>query len=659
MGIRQATWALLVSLSMAPSFAGEAATPAPDAENPTPECPAPAASVDLGSGFTDHGVATPVSNHRGTVATADGQGRNVVLVWLYDHTGGYALLVVDAVTGDTRQLPMPFPPRGDGPFASILSSKNRFYTHFASHFVEYDPGAGQFTFFHRTAPQMAMSMTEDDNGLIWSATYPRSGVVSYNPATGEFRDYGHVYEQNWAQYPRAIATDDTGWVYLGIGSTASQIIALNPQTGEATPILAEEERVQAYPTVYRDLNGKVYATPGPNMADSWIELHEGNATRIGTLKQRRVKRYVAGSQGLFHRSFPDGKVLRACNLTTRTLVVQDPKAGQTAEREFDYTSSGAHLMGLATAPNGTIAGGTAFPMHFFNYNPETDQWENQPCMGQWNTVAAGNRRFYVGMYTSGGLLEWDPGRPWTPTLADNPDSNPRLIHARSHPTLMRPTSLLVHPDGKTLVLGGTPGYGRTGGGMLIFDLPGRTPTLLTHDELLPHHSIHSMAALDGNKLLVGSTISPGTGGERKAEEAELYIFDMGTRQVEWRAPVVPGASGFNAMCKGPENLVFLFADRRRFLVFDTAHRKVVHREDTAARFGATNSQQGPRVFVQSPDGDIFILFVRGIASLDSDTFAITMLAESPVPIGPGGDYLNGRIYFGSGSHLYSYTVPEK
>ena len=56
-------------------------------------------SQDLGNGFRDHGVATPISNHRGTVATVDGEGRNVVLLWLYDHRGGYALLMIDAETG--------------------------------------------------------------------------------------------------------------------------------------------------------------------------------------------------------------------------------------------------------------------------------------------------------------------------------------------------------------------------------------------------------------------------------------------------------------------------------------------------------------------------------------------------------------------------------
>src|SRR3972149_707563 len=137
---------------------------------------------DLGGGFLHHGVATPVSNHRGTVATVDGQGRNVVLVWLFDHRGGYALLMIDAETGKSQEFPMPFPPGGDCPYASILSSGNKFYTHFNSHFVEFDPEKRAFTFFRKTAPQMAMGMTKDDNGVIWSVTYPQSGVASCAPA---------------------------------------------------------------------------------------------------------------------------------------------------------------------------------------------------------------------------------------------------------------------------------------------------------------------------------------------------------------------------------------------------------------------------------------------------------------------------------------------
>jgi hypothetical protein len=72
----------------------------------------------------------------------------------------------------------------------------------------------------------------------------------------------------------------------------------------------------------------------------------------------------------------------------------------------------------------------------------------------------------------------------------------------------------------------------------------------------------------------------------------------------------------------------------------------------------TTSGQGPRVFVQSPDGRIFILLSKGIAQLNPQTYDITLLAESPVPISPGGTWLNGRIYFGNSSHLYSWQAPD-
>ena len=85
----------------------------------------------------------------------------------------------------------------------------------------------------------------------------------------------------------------------------------------------------------------------------------------------------------------------------------------------------------------------------------------------------------------------------------------------------------------------------------------------------------------------------------------------------------------------------------------------MHEQDLEPEFGVTTSQQGPRVFVTDPDGRVFMLFRKGIAAVDSERYAIRLLAESPVGVGPGGDYLDGRIYFGSGSHLYSYELPGR
>ena len=617
-----------------------------------------AASTELGNGFSHHGVATPVSNHRGTVATVDGDGRNVVLVWLFDHRGGYALLMVDAETGDSQSYPMPFPPGGDCPYSSILSSQNKFYTHFNSHFCEFDPVKRQFTFESKTTPQMAMGMTEDDNGVIWSVTYPNSGVVSYDLKTGWFTDYGWVHEENWRQYQRYVAADDAGWIYFAIGSTSSQIVALDPATGEATPKMPEDERGKGTAYVYRDMDGKVYGQALSGHQDSWFELYKGVATKLESHDSINKKPIITSSQGLFHRQFPDGKLLTGCDLVNRKLSVKDPETGDVKTVDIKYESEGAHVMGLAAAPGGTICGGTAFPMRFFQYDPKTDEWTNRAAYGQWNTVVRQGDRFFVGGYGGGFLLEWDPAGDWVPTVKGKEGCNP-LFLMQCTPPIHRPHDLLAHPDGKRVVLAGTPGYGYTGGGLLFWDRETGTGTLIEHTAILPEHSTMSLVALPDGKLLGGTTILPGTGGKRKADQAELYIMDMATKRVVWHEVMFPGVHGYTDMCPGPDGLVYGVADCTRFFVLDPARREVVHEQDVEPALGPTASQQGPRVFVTAPDKTVYMLFIKGIARVEATSFTITMLAESPVPVRAGGDILDGRIYFASGSHLYSYATSHQ
>jgi hypothetical protein len=609
-----------------------------------------------GSGFVDHGVATPVSNHRGIVATVDGQGRAVVLVWLFDHRGGYALLMLDADTGESREIPIPFPYGGDCPYSSILSSRNRFYTHFNSHFVEFDPATREFTFVQQTFPQMAMGMTEDDRGRIWSVTYPDSGVVRFDPETREFRDYGSVHEENWQQYQRFVAADDAGWIYFGLGNTASQLVMLDPESGKAVPVLPAAERQTGSACVYRDENGKVYGQALAGAEDGWYELYRGKATRIGTLERKRPKPIITSSQGLFHDRFPDGRRLLRCDLTERVMAIEDPATGEVREHTFDYSSDGAHIMGLAAAPDGTVCGGTAFPMRFFSFNPRTGAWINRPAYLQFNTVARQGDRFFFGGYTHGFLLDWNPAQPWVDTVKGDPAGNPRFL-AECEPDINRPHKLLAHPDGNTLVLAGTPGYGYTGGGLFFWDRETETGTLVKHADILPEHSTMSLVALPGGKLLGGSTTDPGTGGERKAAESELYIMDMASKRVEWHEVVIPGVQGYVDMCLGANGIVYGIADAVCFFAFDPAARRLLHVEETAERFGPTGYQQGQRKLVPGPDGTLYALFLRAITRVDLATHRPVLVAEPPVPVQFGGDILDGRLYFAMASHLYSYGLP--
>jgi streptogramin lyase len=593
------------------------------------------------AGFTDHGVASPISNHRGTVATVDGNGRNVVLIWLFDHTGGYALLMVDAETGKSEQFKMPFSPDGDTPYSSILSTDNKFYTLFNGNFAEFDPVKRAFTFSHAVKPKMAMGMAEDKNGVIWAVTYPNSGVVSFNPKTREIKDYGYVYKQNWLQYPRYVATDNTGWVYFGLGNTASQIIAFNPVSGEAKPMFNEAERKRGIAYVYRDKNGKVYGQSLQDANEDWHEFYKGSRRKISKHHSNPVP-MITGSQALFHTEFPDGKRIKICDLTAHKLVVEDPAAHTSKEVSFKYTSQGAIVMGVGTSPDGKVVGGTAFPMRFFSYDPKKDAWENHAAPGQFNALTRQGDSLFFGVYPSGYLLNWNAGKP------------KKFIECT--PAIHRPHRLIAYPDGKTLIMGGTPEYGYTGGGLLFWDREKGSSVLLKDSDIVTDQSTISLAPLTDGKLLGGTTTAPGTGGEKKANEAELYIIDMATKKLEWKKVVFPGVQSYTDMCINPEGLVYGITDRKTFFVFDAEKREVIHQQPLQAEFGLTTAEQCPRVFVHGLNKEIYILFRKGIAQVDPHTFKINWLATSPVPIDGGGDYLDGRIYFVGGSHIFSYQL---
>src|SRR5690606_15788 len=137
---------------------------------------------------------------------------------------------------------------------------------------------------------------------------------------------------------------------------------------------------------------------------------------------------------------------------------------------------------------------------------------------------------------------------------------------------------------------------------------------------------------------------------------ELYQVDVKTRQVEWRQPVIPGVQTYSDLTTRADGKVYGIADYKLFFVFDPETRTVIYQKDLSADLGRTVGEQSPRIFVKGNGEDLYLLFHDAIAKVNHDSYQLTLLARTPKPIRAGGDYLNNRIYYISGSHLYSYDL---
>lgn len=609
-------------------------------------------SRNRGRGFVEHGIAAPVSRARGVAATLGRDGRPVIMIWLMDHRGTTALLVVDATTGRSTSHTSPAG-HGDAPYAILLSSHNKFYTLFDNTFLEFDPGRDKFTFVGKGLDGQAMWMTEDQRGIIWACNCANSQLVSYDPATRRLINYGSINKEDWPQYPRSLAVDQAGWIYAGIGNVRGQIAAFNPQTREVRGLANDSERRPGSGEVFLGKNGSVYGTAYEN--GPWLKLLEGKAlpTSKPSVGTAPIK---SGSQETIFRDFPDGSVIETIDVPERQATIRT-KDGFVRRLAFSYDSEGSYIQSIVLGPNGRIYGSTGHPLRFFAYDPIADRFINRGLggeMGHWNALAIQRNRIYGALYGGGILFEYDPAKSWN--YSAGADSNPMVL-ARGSPVIDRPHALLAHPDGRHLIMGGTPEYGRTGGGLMIYDLDTGLAEHLSSAELIENQSVLSMEALPDENILCGTTVMPGTGGVTSAKEAELYIFDFLKRKIKWHAVILPGVEAIRDLKLGPDELIYGLATGPIFFVFDPSVMKIVHQEKLTA-YGDLAGGQAPRVLLLAPDGGIYAYFTKAIVRFEPKTFKHKLLAVPPISMMAGIALRENRLYFANGSRLWSFGIPE-
>jgi hypothetical protein len=648
-----------------------------------------------GAEFIDHGKTGFIVYNQGWLGTTDGNGNDVVLLWMYaSEDGRLSMVNVDSGEYDEFRADTPTDSRGIGQiFASLLSSENRYYV-CNRHFMEFDLERQEITFLETNLrgggfrPARAMSMYEDDEGVIWAACYFNASLFSYNPMTGEFRDHGDLYDHPSQLYPETLAGDDQGWIYLGIVPAAGQILMYNPETEETKTVLSKGEEGEEGPhRVRRGENGKVYGQTG----DRYFELYEGTATELdeavdtdpytnendtiqnGYTREIDGSTMITGGRGLHHRQLPSGRRITMVDLRRKDpyIGVKNPDTGEEQQISISPTGGDGRAMEVTRAPNNRIVGGTYLPPQFFNFDAESGEMFRDSIHWQWNTAEATDEYVYFGAYAHGVLLEWDPTQEWNPPKerSPNPERNPRFL-ANNRRHVRRPYALGAQPNGPYVVMGGNPEKGKTGGGLLFWNRDTETSKVLSHEAVIQWQVTMSLAPLSNGSMVGGTTVTPTMGGVQKADVATLYLLDPDTQDITWSGSPFDGVEEYTDLLTLSGREVLGIADRDRLFAFDPQTQQVEFEHELESE---TAYLQGPKVLVEGPNGRIFLLLDQGgIVEIERDpsgggpseevpagerSYTVTQKAEAPLPIRNGGAYLDGRLYFATRSNLYSWRVP--
>ncbi len=624
----------------------------------------PAAGENESDRFRNHGIAAPSgqAGWGGVVVTEDADGTPLIVVHLWTGSGPTeerSLLLVNAETGESEQVALPRR-RGAGGFGIWLSNDRYFYTTVADQFVAFDIHEREWFFTHPVPDRMVMRFTENDEGTIYFGMYPNAEIFSFDPANRELREYGPIAEEDWAQYPH-LATDDTGWVYVGIRHHLFNLLALDPDTGERTQLIDDATREGVgnvrNVAIWRAENGRVYARPAlPDGFGDWYELYEGAARVVDEPAAAQKSYYNHPHRHPMH--FPGGGRVAGIDVSNRTATIESA-GGERRRIDFDYESAGVRIYSVQAGPDGRIFGSTGIPLRFFRYDPVTEEMEDWGLggnSGHVNDLISLGDRLYGAVYSSGALIEYDPVEPWEDTSLHRSE-NPKALFSREERRELfgRPYVLFAHSDGEHLLLGGNAMRSVIGGGIFVYNLSSGESRVLDRTDLIPDQGVMSMAELPGGDILVGATARAPTGGEQVAEAGSMYILQWPGLEMSERIDPRAGLE-VRDLIAGPDGRVFGVTHRRELFVFDPESRGIVERV-SLAEYGPQAGGQAPRVMLFGPDGALYILMAEAIVRLDPETLEHRREAEAPSRIHAGITLHEGRLYFSSGSELWSYRLP--
>jgi hypothetical protein len=535
---------------------------------------------------------------------------------------------VDPDTGAFQVFPNPAPTESGarcmavGPDGSVYLG-----TLPHAHFLKLDTKAGRLIDLGRpsASEQYIWDVGFAADGKLYGATYPQSKLVRYDPAGSKLEDLGRMDPAE--QYAHYVAGSDDGFVYVGIGTSRSNIAAYEIATGQHREILPEEFQAVGQANVYRGVDGRTYgATAGRHFL-----LRGWTATLVtGEAAPPRVPNRLR-----------DGRIIE---VQGHVLRWKDPKTGEPIERTFAYEGNSLPLFRIAFGPDGELYGSSVLPIHLVKLDHAERKFIELGWLGggEIYSFLARRDRLLTAAYSGlAPLMIFDPARPFS--KADG-QKNPVLVNFEDSDSGWRPAAMINGRDGQ-VYLGSVAGYGKLGGPLSVWDVEsGRVEQF--------HHIVKDQSVVTltewKDRVIGGTTVGGGGGSHPTEKEAKIFIWNPRTRRKDFEMTPVAGAGTINDLITASDGLIYGIAGGTLF-VFDPETRAVKDSRPMPFSGSVYNS------VAPGPDRRLWGLYSEGIFAINTKTHDVVLVAKSPEKITGGFAVRDGAVYLICGAAVYRYV----
>jgi hypothetical protein len=550
------------------------------------------------------------------------------------YNGSLDLLSIDPDSGTTQVFHSPLPLE-EGAWGMTVGPDGNIYlgTCPRAHFFKFNPTQGTFVDLGRPSKteEWIWQVTFGSDNRLYGATYPNCKLVRYDPATGRLEDLGRLDPTE--SYARSIVASKDGFIYAGIGSSKANIAAYEIRTGQHREILPPDAQGVAFPRVYRSADGSIYGAVGKRE----FHLTQWNATELesGHTVPAAARNALRDARTL---SLSDNNGIVA-------LTVTNPTTHTKVEHEIAYQGHKLPLFRIGFGPDSVLYGSSVLPSAFIKSDINRHRLEEIGSVGAGEVYSflSHGQRLLMGAYSGLSILmSYQPNVPFHPAAEAG---NPVLVPFQNGNPSWRPMAMIAGPDGNVYV-GVVAGYGQLESPLIAWNV--ETGSVQRNDGIVHDQSVVSLATWH-NLIISGTSISGGGGSHPTQKDAKLFIWNPKSRHKEFEIVAVSGAANITDLVTAPNDLVYGVAGNTLF-EFNPATGTITKRKTLPFSSLIYNSVSVDRA------GRIWGLAQNGIFMIDTATFNALLVASSPVPITGGFALKNGKVYFISGSAIYSYTM---